>query len=187
MAMNLVFLLEEPSAKNVLDILLPKLLPPEVSFFTIPHRGKGDLRQSLPRKLRNWQTPETHFFVLHDQDSSDCETLKAELLAICRQAGRADTIVRIVCRELEAWYFGDLAAVEEAFPGNKLQQLAEKSSYRVPDTIVKPSGELERLIPGFYKGIASQTIPHYMNIDGNRSHSFQVFIQAVRSLCGVTP
>ena len=121
--MTLVFLLEEPSAKHVLDILLPKLLSPEVSFFTISHRGKGDLRQSLPRKLRNWQTPETHFFVLHDQDTSDCEALKKELLDICRQAGRADTIVRIVCRELEAWYFGDLAAVEEAFPGHRLRQL----------------------------------------------------------------
>ena len=181
--MNLVFLLEEPSAKQVLDTLLPKLLPSDVSFLTIKHHGKDDLRQSLPRKLRNWKTPDTRFVVLHDQDNCDCEVLKAELQELCRQAGRNDTVIRIVCQELEAWYFGDLAAVERAFPGHRLQQLAEKSAYRDPDAIVKPSDRLEDLIPGFYKGVGAKTIPQHMDIERNRSRSFQVFIQAVRRLC----
>jgi hypothetical protein len=182
--MNLVFMLEEPSAKSVLDIILPMLLPPEVTFQTIPHRGKDDLRRSLPRKLRSWLAPDTHFVVLHDQDSNSCETLKEDLQTICQQTGRYDVIVRIACRELEAWYFGDLEAVERAFPGNRLQQLAEKREYRDPDNIVKPSSALERLVPGFQKGFASKTIPHHMHMERNRSRSFQVFVEAVRRLAG---
>ena len=184
--MNLVFMLEEQSAKNLLDIILPKILPPEVQFQTIRHRGKDDLRLSLPRKLRGWLAPNTRFVVVHDQDYNLCETLKADLQTICRQAGRDDVIVRIVCQELEAWYFGDLEAVEQAFPGNRVQQLAGKRAYRDPDAIHKPSKELERLVPGFHKGVASQTIPNFMAIDQNRSRSFQIFINAVRNLCGVT-
>jgi len=182
--MNLVFMLEEQSAKYVLDIILPKLLPPEVTFQTIPHRGKADLRLSLPRKLRSWLVPETRFVVLHDQDSNSCETLKEELQAICRQAGRDDVVIRIACRELEAWYFGDLEAIEQAFPGNQLQQLADKRAYRDPDNIVKPSATLERLVPGFQKGFASQAIPRYMQMESNRSRSFQVFVEAVQRLAG---
>jgi|GEM_PF-4539633 len=34
---KIVFLLEEPSSKVFLDILLPRLLPPGVTFMTIPH------------------------------------------------------------------------------------------------------------------------------------------------------
>lgn len=182
--MNLVFMLEEPSAKSVLDIILPILLPPEVTFQTIPHRGKDDLRLSLPRKLRSWLVPDTRFVVLHDQDSNTCETLKEDLQTICRQAGRDDVVIRIACRELEAWYFGDLEAVEQAYPGNQLQQLAEKRAYRDPDNIVKPSEALERLVPGFQKGFASKTVPCYMQMDRNRSRSFQVFIEAMQRLTG---
>lgn len=41
--MKLIFLLEEPSMKYLLDELLPRILPPDVTFQTIPHHGKRDL------------------------------------------------------------------------------------------------------------------------------------------------
>lgn len=37
---KIVFLLEEPSMKELLDRLLPGLLPTGVEFITIPHEGK---------------------------------------------------------------------------------------------------------------------------------------------------
>lgn len=40
--MVIYFLLEERSMKEVLDVLLPKILPEEVAFKTIPHNGKSE-------------------------------------------------------------------------------------------------------------------------------------------------
>ena len=52
--MTLVFLLEERSMKEFLDILLPKILPENVGFRTIPHEGKSDLEKSIKTKLKAW-------------------------------------------------------------------------------------------------------------------------------------
>lgn len=38
--MKLVFLLEEKSMKRFLDIIIPKILPAEIQYQTIPHEGK---------------------------------------------------------------------------------------------------------------------------------------------------
>lgn len=44
--MTIIFLLEERSMKEVLDIILPQILPTEVYFKTIAHSGKSDLQES---------------------------------------------------------------------------------------------------------------------------------------------
>ena len=49
--MNIVFLLEEKSMKALLDIVLPKILPPYVDFYTVPHEGKSDLQKSIPQGM----------------------------------------------------------------------------------------------------------------------------------------
>lgn len=75
--MKLVFLLEEPSTKYLLDELLPRILPEGVLFQTIPHNGKHALEKSIPRKLRGWNEPgDIRFVILHDQDTKDCHELK---------------------------------------------------------------------------------------------------------------
>ena len=88
--MRLIFLLEERSAKFFLDELLPRILPPGVDFLTIPHEGKQDLRRSIPRKLKGWLHRADRFIIVHDQDSSDCQSLKTELQMLCLNAGRSD-------------------------------------------------------------------------------------------------
>lgn len=40
--------------KEVLDIILPRVFPETISFITIPHNGKGDLENSIPKKLKAW-------------------------------------------------------------------------------------------------------------------------------------
>lgn len=59
---ELVFLVEEPSIKGLglLKVLLPKILPEEVSFKIIKHEGKTDLKRSIPRKMRAYQNQELY-------------------------------------------------------------------------------------------------------------------------------
>ena len=181
--MELVFLLEEPSAKNLLDVLLPELLPAHCCFRTIPHEGKSDLLKSIPKKLRAWRNPEARFIVLHDQDANDCVQLKREIANVCSDSGRDDVLVRIVCRELEAWYFGDPDAVEKAYPKFKAHKVRRRADFRDPDRIAKPAARLAGMIPGFQKGSASLSIPKYMEIENNASRSFQCFVAGVRNIC----
>ena len=108
---TVVFFLEEPSAQEMLQGFLPWLLPAAVSVRYIPFDGKSDLERQLVRKLRGWRMPETRFVVLRDKDSADCIDTKARLVALCQQAGKPETLVRIACHEIESWYLGDLAAV----------------------------------------------------------------------------
>ena len=105
---RLVFLLEEYSMSVLLTGLLPRLFP-DLVFQCLPHEGKQDLDRSIPRKLRAWREPGVRFVVVRDNDGADCADLKAELVAQCAAGGRDDTLVRLACQELEAWYLGDPA------------------------------------------------------------------------------
>ncbi len=103
---KVVFLLEEESMRVLLEGFLPRIFP-QLNFQCIHHEGKSDLEKSIPRKLRAWREPGVRFVVLRDNDGTDCVFLKQRLLKICSDAGRSDTLVRIVCEELEAWYLGE--------------------------------------------------------------------------------
>ena len=74
MAGRLVFLLEEPSMKRLLEGLLPRLMPGWVAghhFVCVPHEGKSDLDRSIPRKLSAWQIQGDSFVVVLDNDGAD--------------------------------------------------------------------------------------------------------------------
>ncbi len=64
---RVVFLLEEPSMKHLLDALLPRLAP-GMDFLCVPHEGKNDLECSIPRKLMAWNEPGTRFVIVRDND-----------------------------------------------------------------------------------------------------------------------
>lgn len=110
---DLVFLLEERSMKELLEVLLPRIIPETITFKCIHHEGKQDLEKSIPRKLKAWKTAGK--FIIRDQDSGDCKEIKQQLKNLSNNSGRSDTLIRIVCHELESWFLGDLAAVEKAF------------------------------------------------------------------------
>ena len=179
--MKLIFMLEEPSMKTFLDGILPRILPEGVSFQTIPHGGKRELELSLPRKLQAWNEPDVAFVVVHDQDSNDCVELKHKLQGICAMSGR-QVLIRIACRELEAWYWGDLAAVSEAYSVD-LKHLSQKRKYRNPDIIDHPKEELKRFLPQMGQIEGAKRIAPHMNLEENTSRSFQVFVQGVKKLC----
>ena len=179
---KLVFLVEEPSMADLLDGLLPRLFP-ALRFQCIPHEGKQDLERSIPRKLRAWREPGVRFVVARDQDSGDCRQVKARLTDLCRKGRRADALVRVVCRELEAWYIGDPEALARAFPEARRRALRElnRARYQNPDTVVRPSEAIAGQIPEFQKRLGARRMAVRLSRE-NRSRSFQVLLEGVERL-----
>jgi len=180
--MQLVFFLEEPSAREMLKGLLPRLLPESVCCRYVVFEGKQDLEKQLPRKLRGWRIPDCRFVVLRDQDSGDCHQIKQGLVQKCQEAGKPNTLVRIACHELESWYLGDLAAVEQAIGPRGLSGRQGKRNYRKPDAIANAKEELKRASPQYQQISGSRAIGSLLNLKDNRSTSFHVFITGVKRL-----
>lgn len=182
---RLVFLLEEPSMKSLLEALLPRLFPGWVAgqhFLCVPHEGKSDLDRSIPRKLSAWNIPDDRFVIVRDNDNVDCLALKAQLTATCWQHGRPNTLVRLVCQELEAWYLGDLPALAEAFAAPKVQAPAVRKRFKDPDAWQKPSVEVKRLVPDFQKVSGARAMGQVLRPGGNVSKSFGVFLSGIRKV-----
>jgi hypothetical protein len=175
---RLVFMLEEQSMKVLLEGLLPRFFP-ELCFLCLPHEGKQALEKSIPRKLRAWREPGVRFVVVRDNDGANCEALKSRLVELCREGRRADSLVRIACQELEAWYLGDGEALAEAFGDDRLRELGVRERFRNPDAVVGPARALEELIPAFQKVSGARRMAQKMDRGRNRSRSFQVFIAGV--------
>lgn len=164
-----------------LEEFLPRILPEGVHFRLIAHEGKRDLDKSIPRKLRAWREPGARFVILRDQDSGDCEKIKEQLTSLCEEAGRPDVLVRIACRELEAWYVADLRAVDEVF-NTKLSRKQDSRKYREPDRLGSPSAELVHLVPGFGKTSAARLLGSRLDPSNERSKSFASFVSGVLAL-----
>lgn len=167
--------------KVLLEGLLPRLVP-DLPFLCITHEGKQDLEKSIPRKLRAWTEPGVRFVVVHDNDSGDCRALKARLSGLCCEAGSGDAMIRIPCQELEAWYFGEPEALAKAYDRPELARLSRKARYRDPDVVSNPSHQIEALVPEFQKISGARRMAGVLTGDGNRSHSFRVFLDGVRRL-----
>ena len=153
-------------------------------FLCIKHEGKSDLDASIPRKLQAWRIPNDRFVILRDNDNAACVDLKARFVRLCQQSGRPDTLIRLVCQELESWYIGDLSALAEAYGDSKLSSPALQKRFVDPDAWQKPSAELARLIPGFQKGSAARAMAESLVADRNTSTSFRFFVNGVRCLAG---
>ena len=93
---------------------------------------------------------------------------------------------RIAIEELEAWYFGDWDAIRESYPKVK-GAIPSKAQFRDPDRIAGGTWEaFERVMQaaGYFKtGLrkleAAREIGARSVSERNRSHSFQVFREAV--------
>ena len=179
---RIVFLLEEDSMRILLEGLLPRLFP-ELLFQCVPHEGKQDLEKSIPRKLKAWREPGVRFVVIRDQDSADCHQVKTNLVQLCQSTGRRDVLVRVACRELEAWYIGEPQALKQAFPATRPSALRElsKRRYQNPDTVVRPSNTIAELIPEFQKRSGARRMAAFLSRE-NTSNSFRVFVEGVERL-----
>ena len=186
----LVFLLEEESAKNMLEGIVPRLVPEGVHVQYMTFSGKQDLEKQMVRKIRFWLEPDSRFIILRDQDSGDCSVIKARLLELARQSGKADVcLVRIACRELESFFLDDLAAVAQALTLPALAGKQNKTPYRRPDSIANAAEELKKLTGNRYSKLAgSRAIGPCLSLDGsNRSHSFGVLVEAIYRQASLLP
>jgi hypothetical protein len=179
---NIVFLLEEPSARDLLEGLLPKLLPKETNVFYLVFEGKRDLENQLVRKLRGWQLPDSGFVVLRDQDAADCHAVRVALTKLVIESARQHALVRVACRELESWVVGDWQAVAEAFNRPQLIAHSSKEMYRDPDLLVRPVESLRKFIPEYQKRDGARRIGALLAPGRNQSKSFRTFCSGVQKI-----
>jgi 2'-5' RNA ligase len=200
--MYIDFFLEEYSAKAMLEVLLPKILPLTVNWEIRDFRGKQQLLQKIPLLLKSyasWLPSNHHIVILIDRDQEDCHQLKAQLEAIAAGAGLTSkstitsgsfqVLNRIAIEELEAWFLGDIEAICTAYPGVPIS-LAQQARFRDPDNIKGGTAEaLEQILQnarhhlgGLEKARAAREIAAHMEPSRNRSASFQAFLTGLQEL-----
>ena len=167
--------------RALLDGLLPRLFP-GLPFQCVPHEGKTDLERSIPRKLRGWREPGVRFAVVRDNDGGDCRALKSNLRVLCQAAHRDDTLIRIVCQELEAWYLGEPDALADAFAREAVRSIGQKARFREPDSVRRPSEAVEQLVPEFQKVSGARRMAQHLTRERNSSTSFRVFMAGVEAV-----
>ena len=178
---RLIFPLEERSMQVLLEGLLPRLFP-DAQFQCVPHEGKADLERSIRSTLRNWRIPGDRFVVVRDSDGANCIEIKDRIRQLCISGSREDTLIRIVCQELEAWYLGDPDAMATAFGDNALRRIRDRPRYRQPDNIAKPSHVVERIVGGYGKTSGARLMAQHLTRQGNRSHSFEAFLNGIERI-----
>jgi hypothetical protein len=199
---QLEVLVEEPSAEEAMRHVLPKVLGQRASFRIINLGSKYKLLKVLGERLAAYRQridngESLRVVVLVDLDDDDCLRLKKDLEEKAAGAGlhtktRPDSaghflvINRIVVEELESWFIGDPTALRKAFP--KLPAINEKTKlFRNPD-----NGGSWKALHGFLKkhGIykkhypkieAARRIAPHMDVSGNRSRSFHVFLKGLEA------
>lgn len=200
--MHLEFLVEEPSAEAALQNLLPKLVGKDVTFNIRVFQGKQDLLKNLPERLRGyrpWLPANWHIVILLDKDQEDCFELKLKLEEIAHKGGfttrsnaspdgKFNIINRIAIEELEAWFFGDVPALQAAYPRIP-RFLDRRRNFRNPDAIHNTCEALGRVLKGvgYYRGglpkiEVARRISVHMEPARNSSKSFQVFRSALQNL-----
>lgn len=186
-----------------LRALLPRLLPQDRTFEVHPFQGKNDLLGKLEPRLRGyaaWLPADWRIVVVVDRDDDDCRKLKRDLDAIARRAGLLtrkrgrdvhwQIVNRIAIEELEAWYFGDWAAVGTAYP-RAVTNVPRRRAFRDPDAIAGGTWEaFERVMQerGYFQGglekiAVARAIGAHIDPARSSSQSFQVFAQAVVDAC----
>ena len=144
--MHFEILIEDLSGKELLEILVPKIIDTALNTYKIiPYKGLGrlpkDLQttgdpskrillEQLPRLLRGYGKKFTNnevIIVVVDNDRRNCAEFKQELMQTLNTGyPRPRAFFRIAIEEIEAWILGDKTATEKAYP--KLNQ-REYASY----------------------------------------------------------
>ncbi|MGL5866749.1 MAG: DUF4276 family protein [Dermatophilaceae bacterium] len=200
---HLEILVEGPSEEKLLAVVVPKIVP-GVALRIHTFSGKDDLLKKLPNRLAGYSNAMKHYemkvVIVVDRDSDDCRELKEKLESMAARAGlRTATAAsagqpfqvlnRIAIEELEAWLLGDTSALRAVYP--KLPaSLGQRSGLRDPDAVKGGTAEalareLKRCgyqTAGLLKATNAEAVAPHMDVEGNRSRSFQVFRDGLRRL-----
>jgi hypothetical protein len=212
--MHIEFLVEDSSGEILLRELLPKMLGTQGEPHTWrlhSYKGIGRvpkgltkggdpsnriLLDQLPRILSGYGR--THgidaVVVVLDVDRRSCVDFLSELKEIAAKCNPApNTLFRLAIEEMEAWYFGDRAALNVAYPRAKAEVLNRYIQDSVCNTwemladAVHPGGSaaIKKAgwpLPGRVKCDWASKLGPLMNIEANLSPSFCKFRDGVRQL-----
>lgn len=187
--------------KVALDLLLPRMMPRHVSAEVHDLGSKSEFLKKVHNRLLGYAAwlPHTHRVVLVvDADQDDCVELRARLLDATKRAGLSvasvsggvdgQVLPRIAVEMLEAWFYGDPAALTQAY-GPGFGTVGSRRGFRNPDQIRDPARRIEmdlkrnpRHSAGLRKlTLAGDVAPH-MDVDRNSSTSFCRLRDGVRFL-----
>ena len=166
----------------------------------VPNPANHLLLNNLPRLLRAYGKVlqgSSAVVVVADSDDRDCIKFKQELLNVLNACNPSpNTLFRIAIEEGEAWLLGDRAAVKSAYPNAKdvvLNSYVQDSicgTWEVLADAVHSGGSIPLKASGYpAAGVAkcewAGKIAPLMDVDSNKSKSFQVFRDGVRNLAGI--
>lgn len=167
---------------------------------TVKETKTGKLLNDLATYLRGFDRSlgdmgdDAAVFIVLDNDTRDTESFKKELNAVAADNNISiDHVFCIAVEEMEAWLLGDESAVKRAYPAAKINLLCEYKQ----DSIC---GTWEVLAEAVYKGGIkkfkeecpsfietgkmkcewAEKIGQYLDIDSNKSPSFQFFVNEIR-------
>ena len=212
--MHIEILVEDSSGTKLLHVLLPQLLGPQGEPHTWrlhAYKGIGRIPQGLvpngdsakrilldqlPRILRGYgKTPGIDaVVVVLDTDKRDCVAFLSELEAAADACNPVpDTLFRLAIEEIEAWYFGDQAALLAAYPRAKLDVLKKYvqdstcGTWELLADAVQAGGSaaIKKAgwpLPGQVKNEWAKRIGPFMDPDSNISPSFGKFRDGLRRL-----
>ncbi|MCB9104387.1 MAG: hypothetical protein H6633_09100 [Anaerolineales bacterium] len=140
--MHFEILVEDISGKTALEILVPKIIGNEHTFYVHAYKGIGRIPKNLratsdpqkrilldqlPRLIRGYGKTFAGYgdypsvlIVVCDLDSRCLSAFRRELFDLVNRSDpKPDTYFCIAVEEGEAWYLGDMIAVKKAYPHAK--------------------------------------------------------------------
>ena len=209
--MHFEFLIEDQSGAKAMEIILPKLLGDEASYRIRWYKGIGRIPKNLqpksnankrilldqlPRLLRGYgRVPGLGcIIVICDLDDNNKEQFLSDLHNVLNSCNpKPDARFCLAIEEFEAWYLGDLAAVQKAYPKARNNILNGYNNDDICGTwelladAVYNGGhkalvKMGRQAAGRQKSIWAEEITPYMNIDANNSPSFNDMIKELRGI-----
>lgn len=159
---------------------------------------KRQLLSNLPEILKGYGKSFRNYhaavLVVVDLDKNDCIKFKEELLAVLKRCNPAPkTLFRIAIEEMESWLLGDKPAIKKAFPHANESRLRGYKQDSICDTweyladVIYPGGAKELKKHGYPVvgktkcDWATKIAPH-MDVENNKSKSFQVLREGFRKL-----
>jgi len=217
--MHIEILTEDSSGQRLLEHLMPRLIGPPGephSWRFHAYRGIGRiprglsassdpsrriLLDQLPRLLRGYV--KTHgidaVIVVLDADERDCVSFLTELRLLAMSCGASHLVLfRLAIEETEAWYLGDRAAVQRAYPEARMRALDRYvqdsicGTWELVAEAVHPGGarairEVGWPLPGQIKHEWAERIGPLLDPEINLSPSFGKLRDGIRRLTTTPP
>ena len=219
--MHFEILIEDESGKQMLNILMPKIISENDTFKVIGYKGIGRLPKNLtsnsdvktrilleqlPRLLKGYgktfsgynSTYKATVIVICDLDDKCLKTFRGELFNILNLCNpKPETRFCFAIEEGEAWFLGDINAIELAYPEIKKSVLNNYENDSIcgtwellADAIYSGGSQAlskqEWYIIGAEKSAWAKNISLHMDVENNSSPSFRYFYKKIRELSTVT-